>query len=153
MFSGVSPLDHMRLMREVEELKTSFGNALRVGSVHEIDAKRGYRLKLGEDADGEPWLSPWIPHPETGKTSVPLKAGQIVGLAAPNGDMRQGMLLRDGYGGDHASPNEDMQANVFADAGIRLVLRDGELSLEADKAVTLKIGANIRFTVPSFEVN
>src|SRR5690606_40881603 len=47
------------------------------GPVEMIDAQKGYRLRLG-GSDEKPFLSPWYPHPETGKTSVPLKKGQIV---------------------------------------------------------------------------
>src|SRR5690606_30546736 len=104
---------------------TAFGNALKVGPVEEIDAAKGYRLKLGDGPDG-PFLSPWYPHPETGKTSIPLKKGQIVGVMNPSGDMRQGVLFRGGYSGEHSSPNQNMEANVFEDAGVRIEIVSGE---------------------------
>jgi hypothetical protein len=140
------------LRADIEFLKTAFGNSIKVGPVEVMDAAKGYRLKLGDGPDG-PFLSPWYPHPETGKTSVPLKKGQIVGVVNPTGDPRQGLLIRGGYSDANASPNNDLEANVFADAGVRMVVRDGGLVLEASKAVTLTIGANIRFVVPRFEVN
>lgn len=142
----------LAMRAEMESLKTAFGNSMKVGPVEEIDAVKGYRLKLGEGEDG-PFLSPWYPHPETGKTSIPLKKGQIVGVMNPTGDPRQGVMFRGGYSDAHASPNSNMQANVFQDAGVRLEIKDGGLVLTADQAVTLTIGANIKFVVPSFEVN
>lgn len=119
------------LRQLVEETRSTVANLLRVGTVAKVDPEKGYRLKLGQDGEGGDWLSPWLPHPETGKTSVPLKVGQIVGQISPNGDMRQGFLLRGGYGGEHASPNADMDANVFEDAGVRLSVADGALVVTA----------------------
>ena len=118
------------LIADVEHLKTAFGNALKVGPVEVIDADKGYRLKLGDGPDG-PFLSPWLPHPETGKTSIPLMKGQIVGVVNPSGDMRQGLVFRGGYSGEHKSPNSDMGANVFDDAGVRIEVADGALLITA----------------------
>ena len=111
---------------DLEMLKTAFGNSLKVGPVEEIDADKGYRLKLGESDDG-PFLSPWYPHPETGKSSIPLKKGQIVGVMNPTGDPRQGIVVRGGYSDEHSSPNDNMQANVFEDAGVRIEVKSNQL--------------------------
>ncbi|MBN9033741.1 MAG: baseplate assembly protein [Rhizobiales bacterium 63-7] len=119
----------MRL--DVEMLKTAFGNSLKVGPVEVVDAEKGYRLRLG-GTDAEPFLSPFYPHPETGKTSIPLKKGQIVGVINPSGDPRQGVMFRGGYSDENASPNSDMAANVFADAGVRITVAAGALTIEAD---------------------
>jgi hypothetical protein len=121
---------------DIEFLKTAFGNSMKVGPVHEVDAEKGYRLRLG-GTDGEPFLSPWYPHPETGKTSVPLKPNQIVGVINPTGDPRQGMIFRAGYSDDNPSPNQDMEANVFADAGVRLQIKDGVLHIAANSHVVV----------------
>lgn len=128
---------------DLETLKSAFGNALRVGSVAQIDAVRGYRLNLGEGEDG-PFLSPWLPHPETGKTSVPLKLGQVVGILSPAGDLRQGLVLRGGYSSANDSPNANMAANVFDDAGVRMTVADGALLIEVD-------GVTFRFSGAGFE--
>jgi hypothetical protein len=124
----------MRL--DIEMLKTAFGNALKIGPVEIVDKDRGYRLRLG-GTDEQPFLSPWYPHPETGKTSVPLKKGQIVGVVNPTGDPRQGLIFRGGYSDQHGSPNENMDANVFADAGVRLEVVDGRLVVTAEGRVTV----------------
>lgn len=137
---------------EIEQLKTVFGNALTVGPVAVVDAEKGYRIRLG-GTDDDPYLSSWHPHPETGKTSIPLKVGQVVGRMNHAGDPRLGFLLRAGYSDGHPSPNTNMSANVFADAGVRLEVVGGALKVTADQDVTLEIGSNIRFVVPRFDVN
>jgi hypothetical protein len=115
---------------DLEMLKSAFGNALKVGPVEVVDAQKGYRLRLG-GTDEEPYLSPFYPHPETGKTSVPLKKGQIVGVMNPSGDPRQGLVFRAGYSDANPSPNNDMEANVFEDAGVRIRVANGALVIEA----------------------
>ncbi|MBP0440686.1 baseplate assembly protein [Tianweitania sediminis] len=130
---------------DLEMLKTAFGNSIRIGPVEMIDAKKGYRLKLGEGSDG-PFLSPWYPHPETGKTSIPLKKGQIVGVVNPSGDMRQGLVFRGGYSGEHKSPNENMAANVFEDAGVRIEVADGALVITVGGVTFNLSGAGLSIT-------
>ena len=129
-------LEMLGLRADVDMLKVAFGNSLKVGPVEEVDAVKGYRLKLSEDG----YLSPWYPHPESGKTSVPLKKGDIVGVINPSGDPRQGMMFRAGYSGPRPSPNDDMDANVFDDAGVRLTIKDGVLSIKASGGVKIEVG-------------
>lgn len=129
--------DLLALRADVEQLKTLFGSAMKMGPVHAVDAAKGYRLKLGDGDDGAV-LSPWYPHPETGKTSVPMKVGQVVGVVNPTGDPRQGFVIRGGYSNGHPSPNGDMAANVFEDAGVRVSVADGALVIAAgDVTVTV----------------
>ncbi|WP_394689049.1 baseplate assembly protein [Hoeflea sp.] len=118
----------LSMSADIAMLRSAFGNSLKVGPIEEVDAVKGYRIKLGE-ANGKPFLSPWQPHPESGKSSVPLRKGDIVGVVSPSGDMRQGVMFRAGYSGPRPSPNDDMNANVFEDAGVRVTLADGALVL------------------------
>ncbi len=134
---------HVSLLLDVEMLKTAFGNSLKVGPVEVIDAQKGYRLRLG-GTDTDPFLSPWYPHPETGKTSIPLKKGQIVGVVNPSGDPRQGLMFRGGYSDGNPSPNDNMAANVFEDAGVRVSVADGALVVEAG-------GVTFRFSGEGYE--
>lgn len=128
--------DFIAMRLDIEMMKTAFGNSLKVGPVEVIDAEKGYRLRLG-GTDQDPFLSPWYPHPETGKTSVPLKKGQIVGVINPSGDPRQGVMFRGGYSDEHSSPNGDMEANVFEDAGVRIEIKGGSLVITANSKVVV----------------
>ncbi|NMG39810.1 baseplate assembly protein [Chelativorans sp. ZYF759] len=119
---------------DVEMLKTAFGNSLKVGPVEEVDAQKGYRLKLGEGPDG-PYLSPWYPHPESGgatKSWAPLSKGQIVGVINPTGDPRQGILLRAGFSGQDGAPSSDLAENVLQFGGVTLSIKDGVLTIHGD---------------------
>lgn len=127
----------LRLRSDMEAVKSALGEALIVGTVDQVDPERGYRINLGEGTEG-PMLSPWLPHPESGGQTaswVPLSEGQIVGLFSPSGDLRQGLLLRGGFGGENQPPSQDLQENVIEAFGVRITMRDGKLTIEGDLIV------------------
>ena len=113
---------------DIEHLKSLFGRSLKVGAVEVVDAKKGFRIKLGEGPEGEPYLSPWYPHPESGgatSTWAPLSKGQIVGLINPGGDARQGVLLRGGFSDANPAPSESLDENMFSFGGVKLTIGAG----------------------------
>lgn len=117
----------LAMKADLEELKTSFGTSLRVGPVAVVDAEKGFRVKWGDGEDG-PFLSPWYPHPESGgatSTWMPLSEGQIVGILNPDGDPRQGILVRGGFSGLNPPPSQDLAENVFAFGGVRIEIKEG----------------------------
>lgn len=124
------------LRSDLEALKTHFGSSLRVGTIAVVEAKRGYRVSWGEGTGGEAFLSPWYPHPESGgatSTWFPLSEGQIVGVINPNGDPRQGILLRGGFSGQNTPPSADLSENVLDFGGVRLVIKDGVVTVHASR--------------------
>lgn len=127
------------LKADLEMLKTAFGNSAKVGAVEEVDAAKGFRLKLGEDDQGKPYLSPWYPHPESGgatKTWAPLTKGQIVGVVNPIGDQRQGFVFRAGFSDQNPAPSQDLAANVFSFGGVTVTISGGKMTVEGDLQVT-----------------
>ncbi|WP_319498078.1 baseplate assembly protein [uncultured Cohaesibacter sp.] len=121
----------VQMKLELEMLKSVVGQSMKVGPVAKVDAEKGYRIALGKDDQGNDFLSPWIPHPESAKSSIPLKVGQTVGVMAPGGDLSQGVLIRAGYSKGQESPNNDMDANVFEDAGVKVSVVGGALTIVA----------------------
>jgi phage baseplate assembly protein gpV len=120
---------------DIESLKTNFGNMLKVGPVSHVDAKKGYRVNMGLGTDGNPMLSPWYPHPESGGSTQswsPLTVGQIVGILHPIGDHRQGILLRAGFSDKNPQPSEDMDANVLKAHGVTMTMKGGKLKIEGN---------------------
>lgn len=129
---------------DIEMLKTAFGNSLRVGPVEVVDAKKGFRLKLGEGPDGQPYLSPWYPHPESGGatgTWAPPSKGQIVGVINPSGDPRQGLLIRGGFSGINPPISEDLGENKFQFGGVTITAAGGKLTIDADVQIN---GSSLR---------
>ncbi|MCR5941105.1 baseplate assembly protein [Ochrobactrum sp. XJ1] len=135
----------LSLKIDIEMLKTAFGNSMKVGPIAAIDPKRGYRIKFGEDENGEPFLSPWYPHPESGGNSstwMPLSLGQIVGMVNPNGDTRQGLLIRGGFSDANQPPSEDMLANVLRAFGVSVTVKDGTVTIEGNLVVNGDVNFN-----------
>lgn len=129
---------------DVEMLKTAFGNALKVGPVEEVDAQKGYRLKLGEGPDGTPFLSPWYPHPESGGatgTWAPLSKGQIVGVINPGGDPRQGVLIRGGFSDASPPISQSLDENKVSFGGVTITLAGGKMTIDGDVQIN---GSSLR---------
>lgn len=126
---------------DIEQLKTIFGRCLRVGPVAVVDPVKGFRIRWGNGAGGEPFLSPFYPHPESGgatSTWAPLSEGQIVGVINPEGDPRQGVLLRGGFSDSNPPPSQSLDENVLAFGGVKLTIaKDGSLTIDAGVAVTI----------------
>jgi hypothetical protein len=134
------------VLRDLHMLKTAFSRMGKEGVVEEVDAEKGYRVKLDEGEDGQPYLSGWVPHPETAKSSVPLKKGMRVGLFCPGGDIRQAMIFRSGYSDAHPSPNQDMEANVFEDAGVKVTIANSTLTSLIGAANFVQSGDGVTLT-------
>ena len=54
------------LSREIAQLKRELAGMVKVGTIAETDAQKGYGLDFGKDDGGQSKLSPWLPHPEAG---------------------------------------------------------------------------------------
>jgi len=135
---------------DLEMLRTAFANMMKIGPVEELDAQKGYRIKLADGEDG-PVLSRWYPHPESGgQTSswIPMSKGQIVGVFNPNGDAGQGLLIRGGFSGDAPPPSDDLFANVVKALGLGFHMKDGVLKLEGVRFeidADLTVNGNVDF--------
>ncbi|EXL07420.1 phage baseplate assembly protein V [Brucella anthropi] len=130
--------DLLAMKIDIEMLKTAFGKSLKVGPIEQVDAKKGYRIRLGEDENGEPFLSPWYPHPESGgatSTWAPLSKGQIVGMINPTGDARQGILLRGGFSDVNQPPSADLLANVLKAFGVTVTVKNGTVTIDGNLVV------------------
>ena len=142
------------LSREVGELKRQLAGMVKVGTVAETDAKKGYRLDFGKDDNGQPKLSPWLPHPESGgkaKSWFPMSKGQVVAMMTPPGDNRQGILLRGGFTDQYKQPSQNMQENVFEYGNVRIEVKDGRVRIKAAAAEITMDGGVITFKASSIK--
>jgi len=134
------------VIRDLHMLKSAYSRTIKEGFVEEGDAAKGYRINFGEDDKGK-YLSSWVPHPETGKTSMPLKNRQRVVAIAPGGDLSRALLVPAGYSDEFPSPNDDMEANVFEDAGVKATVRDGSLKTEIGGATFTQTAQGLAMTI------
>lgn len=85
------------VLHRIQEIERRFENRERTGTIAEIDAKKGLaRVKLGEDEQGKPYLSPWVPWKETAmgaiKTHFPPSVGEQVKIVSESGDMTDAVI-------------------------------------------------------------
>lgn len=124
------------MRREIAQLKRELANMVKVGTVSDVDAKKGYRLDFGQDENGQPKKSAWLPHPESGgaaKSWIPLSVGQTAAMVTPPGDTRQGFLVRGGFSDKNPQPSENTDENVFTFGPWRISLDAGVLSVTGPK--------------------
>lgn len=147
----------LKLLSMIEKLNTKSSNTLIVGPVEEIDAVKGFRIKLGETDEG-PYLSPWYPHPESGgksRTWMPLTKGQIVSVSNPNGDSRQGTVQRAGFTDEFPPPSDKLDENRFEFGALSVSATGGGDTLTitlGDSSIVMTSG-NIKLISPKIDLN
>lgn len=125
------------LYARIAELERRGQNAKRTGKIAATDYDKGlYRVEFKEQgSDGKPYLSPWLPLKEVGagdiKVYVPLSMGEQVTVVSENGDLSDAEIESSINSDDNPKPhNKGGEAVVTVKDGLRLTLKDGELTLE-----------------------
>lgn len=136
----------IRLFSEVAEIKRQMDGLVMRGPVHSVDPKAGtVRLKLGNDDDGQPFLSPPIPYSQNMgalKAHFPPSVGQQMMAIAAAGDYRQAMAIPMTQSDANKSPSEKGDENVVTFGQFRFDLKSGELKVTIPKLI-LDIGGSI----------
>ncbi len=169
------PLDQSQqiadLYQRIADLERRASNKKRTGLVHEVNAQEGWaRVKLGEGADGKPYLTPKLPWKELAmgkiKTHFPPSAGEQVDVVSETGDLTDAMIDTSLPSNANPRPHDKEGEGVVTVGNARLDIRDGlvkltvggtELVITADgitlngqtvatKASTAKIDAKIDHT-------
>ena len=126
------PLAHLAM--RVAELERSFQGMMRHGTVEEVDTKKQQvRLKLGDDDDGKPFLSPWVPYGQTAgayKFHNPPSKGQQMTLLSPTGDWPQSVTMPMTWSNNNKSPSEKEDEHVLTFGQWRIELKENSLILE-----------------------
>lgn len=129
---------------DIAQLRRDMANMVRIGTVSDTDAEKGYRLQFSTDDGSDPKKSPWLPHPEQGggATSwVPLWKGQVVTTVSPPGDPRQALLMRGGFTDAYQQPSKVLTDNVFEYDKSRMTVRKDEI-----RAVTVTLNKRAQET-------
>ena len=96
-----------RMVFLIAEHSRQLGFQNRQGTVHEVKGDK-MRIKLGEMADGKPFLSPWLhtaDHRGGARERKFYKQGQNVMLSAPGGDLRQAEVQAYAENDAHKAPD------------------------------------------------
>ena len=130
------------LAARIAELERRFSGIMRHGTVEEIDtARHRVRLNFGNDVDGRPFLSPWVPYAQIAgalKVHTPPSKGQQFTALSPNGDWQQAVALPMTWSNQNASPSTAGTEHVLTFGGVRLTIR-AQLREAEVGGVTLKV--------------
>ena len=130
------------LAARIAELERRFSGMMRHGTVAEIDPTRHrVRLNFGNDIDGKPFLSPWVPYAQIAgalKVHTPPSKGQQFTALSPSGDWQQAIALPMTWSDQNAAPSTAVNEHVLTFGDVRLTIRDQLLEARVG-AVTLKV--------------
>lgn len=118
----------VELASRVADLERRFSGVVRHGTVHEVDPeKQIVRLKFGEDQDGKPFLSPWVPYAQIAgalKVHTPPSVGQQMSTVAPSGEWQQAVALPMHWSDSNKSPSSKGDENVLTYGNVRATIKD-----------------------------
>jgi hypothetical protein len=133
------------ILARLAELERKMAGSARHGVVAEVDPGAGtVRLKLGEDANGAPFLSPPIPYAQTMgalKAHVPPSVGQGMSLIAPGGDWRQAVAIGLSANNANPSPSGAGNQNVITFGSVTITLTGGGLTI-ASGGVSVQVSSS-----------
>ncbi|MGV1352835.1 phage baseplate assembly protein V [Klebsiella pneumoniae] len=146
---------HAQLVMRVAELERRNDNTVRHGKVTDVDTKKWRaRIEIGE-RDGQPVKSAWVPYGQLAgeyKSHRPPTVGQQMTLFAPNGEIRQGVLLPFTWWEDNKAPSDKPDEHVTTYGKLKVVEKAESYELSVDKAkITFSTG-KVTITVGSSEV-
>jgi len=140
----------VELASRVAELERKVSGQMRHGTVEEVDAaKQVVRLKFGEDVDGKPFLSPWIPYAQVAgalKVHTPPSKGQQFTSLSPGGDWQQAVALPLTWSDQNPSPSDKGDENVLMFGNVRLTVKDDLTEIKVGDVVVKVSGEGVAIT-------
>jgi hypothetical protein len=100
-----------RLLLQLAEARRMDGTQDRFGTVHQVwrqNKEQKVRINMGNNPDGEPWLSPWLKvdsHHGATRTQKKFHKGQNVKISAVGADFRNATVASHGENKDHPEPD------------------------------------------------
>ena len=113
-----------QLAARVAECERRMDSSVRHGKVTDVDTKKQLaRIEIGE-RDGTPLKSAWVPYAQLAgdyKSHRPPTKGQQMTLFAPNGEIRQAMLLPFTWSDQNKSPSDKDDEHVDTYGKLKIV--------------------------------
>lgn len=140
----------VELFRRVADLERKHANLVRHGTVHEVDPAKGkVRMKLGQGADGTPFLSPWVPYGQVAgglKVHAPPTVGQQMTMFSPGGDFRQAVAMPMTWSDSNSSPSSKGDENVLTFGDVRIEIKGGKVKISAPEIELVAGGHSQKLT-------
>lgn len=135
------------LSQRIAELERKSDNAIRHGTVEEVDAKEKLvKLRIG-GTDDEPFVSPWVPYGQMAgalKLHSPPSKDQQMTMFSPGGDFLQAVALPFHWSDQNPSPSDKEDEHVLTFGSWRLTLKAGELTIEGPEFTVKSGGTSLK---------
>lgn len=122
------------LQADIHEHNRRIAGAEVKGKVKEVDVKKHMaRIIIGQDADGNEVLSPWLPYRQTAgalKIKSDPSVGQVMAIRSEGGDLEQGTLDAFWFNEDNAAPSDTEGEHVLTLGDVRVTLTDSGISVK-----------------------
>lgn len=133
------------LREEVATERASRERMFRKGKVSDVDPKKQlYRQEIGQDKDGKPVKSAWIPYGQIAgarKEHSPPSVGQQMVMFSPDGDFEQAFGIPLTWSKDNASPSDKGDEDVATRGASKDTTRADQRLLEVGKSsISIKDG-------------
>lgn len=124
------------LYGRIADLERRIANRTRTGTVAEVDPAKGLaRIKLGEDDDGQPFLSPWLPWKEPAmgaiKWHTPPSVGEQVKVTSESGEITDGIIDFSIPSDQNARPSDKGDEHVRQHGSTKIIEKDGRVEIDA----------------------
>ena len=137
----------VELAARVADLERRFSGSMRHGTVEEVDPEKGLvRLKFGEDKEGKPFLSPWMPYAQTAgamKFHSPPSKGQQMSMMAPGGDWMQGVSIPMHWSDQNKSPSTKGDEHVMTFGDVTVTIKGGSYQIKVGGVTTTFSGDGV----------
>jgi phage baseplate assembly protein V len=148
----------VELASRVADLERRFSGLVRHGTVEEVDPeKQIVRLKFGEDKNGNPFMSPWVPYAQIAgalKVHTPPTKGQQMSTLSPSGDWMQAVALPMHWSDQNPSPSDKGDENVLTYGNVRATIKDNLTKVVVGACTIEETGQHLKVTLgnSTFEI-
>lgn len=142
----------LKFAKRLAALERRVDGLLRLAVVESVDPAAGTAVLSA----GDGFSSPPVPYAQSGgpfKGHVPPGEGQQMLLLSPGGDLRSGVAIPAGFGGSHASPGDNAEANVFTFGGVRMEVKGDALVARVGGGTVTITGSEITLDGLSLTIN
>lgn len=126
------------LADQIADQKRRDRNRKRLGTVSEVDHKKGLARVEFSDQGGKKFLGPWMPWGEVAaggtKTHIPPTVGEQVTVISETGDLADGEISMSVPSNANPRPHDGPEA-VIMRGQVKLMLSDDKVTLDAPTLV------------------
>jgi phage baseplate assembly protein V len=137
----------------ITDVERRMDGMMRHGKVTDVDPKKQRaRIEIGE-RDGQPLKSAWLPYAQIAgayKSHRPPTVGQQMSMFAPNGEVRQGLLVPMTWSDQNPSPSDKADEHVTTFGQLKIVEKADSYVVSIGSVEIELTTSDVNITAPGF---